>query len=204
MNAAPRGVALLDVSGSFSDRRFPGPGTVAQTALLLANAIADRVLDVDAPALTALAAPEPAGAGLAAVLDLALPRSAATADPDAAEVEPVDARPEEPQDQPASYPLLGQGWLQQAAADFVRDYGSTFAAVWTADPLRLTDAAITLLAELSLVTVVPGGVLALPLLARYRDARFNVNRSARSGVNRSARSGINRRSADAEVSLFDV
>ena len=55
------GVALLDVSGMFSDRRFPGGGTVAQVALLLANRIADRVLDPDALPLSQLTA---AGAGL--------------------------------------------------------------------------------------------------------------------------------------------
>ncbi len=48
------GVALLDVSGMFSDRRFPGGGTVAQVALLLANRIADRVLDPDAMPLSRL------------------------------------------------------------------------------------------------------------------------------------------------------
>lgn len=180
------GVALLDVSGSFSDRRFPGTGTVAQVALLLANVIADRVLDVDAPELSHLSAPEPAGARLATALDLALPRSATTAESDEAD-DPVVAA-EEPDDEPASHPLLEQGWLEHAVQDLVRDYGSTFAAVWSADPKRLTAAAVTLLAELSLVAAVPGGVLALPLLARYRNASIKVNL----------------RSGRADVSLFDL
>jgi hypothetical protein len=47
---SPRGNgSLLDTSGAFSDRRFPGSGTVAQTALLLLNEIADRIEDLDAP-----------------------------------------------------------------------------------------------------------------------------------------------------------
>ena len=54
------GVALLDVSGRFSDLRFPGTGTIAQAALLLINRMADRVLDVDA-ATTAHAARSAAG-----------------------------------------------------------------------------------------------------------------------------------------------
>ena len=43
------GVAMIDSSGRLSDVRFPGTGTVAQVALLLAGEIADRVLDPDAP-----------------------------------------------------------------------------------------------------------------------------------------------------------
>ena len=54
------GVALLDVSGMFSDRRFPGSGTRSQVALLLANRIADRVLDPDDRPLAQVTAPEPA------------------------------------------------------------------------------------------------------------------------------------------------
>lgn len=180
------GVALLDVSGSFSDRRFPGTGTVAQVALLLANVIADRVLDVDAPELNQLAAPEPDGSGLTASLDLALPRSAASAESDPADDRAPSA--EEPDEEPESYPLLEQGWLRHAVENLLRDYGSTFAAVWSVDPKRLTHAAVTLLAELSLVVVVPGGVLALPLLARYRNASIKINR----------------RSGQGDVSLFDL
>lgn len=52
------GVAVLDVSGEFTDRRFPGSGTRAQVALLLANRMADRILDPDAPELTVLT-PDP-------------------------------------------------------------------------------------------------------------------------------------------------
>ncbi len=180
------GVALLDVSGSFSDRRFPGPGTVTQVALLLANAIADRVLDVDAPALIEMAAPEPPGTGLVAQLDLALPRSVLTdSAPDYqepawsaagaradAETEPDDGLP------PARYPLLQNGWLATVVAELIREYGSTFAAARLADPDRLLADALELLTELSLIVPVPGGVLALPVLARYRNARIEVNRRA--------------------------
>ena len=76
------GVALLDVSGTFSDRRFPSGGTVSQVALLLANRIADRVLDVDAPPLSQLTAPEPDSRRLAESLDRAMPRADLLADLD--------------------------------------------------------------------------------------------------------------------------
>lgn len=192
------GVALLDTSGAFSDRRFPGPGTVSQVALLLANVIADRVLDVDAADLVQLSAPAPPGAVLATQLDLALPRSG-MADAPLEPVEPTAYSPssdataevDELHDDatpPARYPLLEDGWLRTATAELVAEYGTTFAAAWTADPVRLQVAALDMLAELSLVIAVPGGVLALPLLARFRNARIEVNR----------------RSARAEVSLFDL
>lgn len=199
------GVALLDTSGAFSDRRFPGPGTVPQVALLLANLIADRVLDVDAADLVQLAAPDPPGALLVVQLDLALPRSGlADASPErtrpGADVAPLPGLGglgrgeaglgglDDGSAVPARYPLLEQGWLRTAAADLVKEYGSTFAAAWTADLDRLLAAALELLAELSLVVAVPGGVLALPLLARYRNARIELNR----------------RNGRAEVSLFDL
>jgi uncharacterized protein (TIGR02678 family) len=188
------GVALLDISGSFSDRRFPGPGTVTQVALLLANAIADRVLDVDAPDLIRLTAPDPDSVSLAARLDLALPRSAMTDAPTEREHESVATCPGRDDDglvesaTPVRHPLLEHGWLQTATAELIKDFGGTFAAAWVADPDRLLTAALGLLAELSLVAPVPGGILALPLLARYRNARIEVNR----------------RADRSEVSLFDV
>ena len=57
-------------------------------------------------------------------------------------------------------------------------YGSTFAAQWRADPARLLAAALELLAELRMVARVPGGVLVLPLLARYRNVVVRVRRRA--------------------------
>ena len=43
-----------------------------------------------------------------------------------------------------------------------------------ADPERLLDSALALLAELDMIVRVPGGVLARPLLARYRNAVVSV------------------------------
>lgn len=166
------GVALLDVSGSFSDHRFPAPGTVSQVALLLANRIADRVLDPDAPVLLTATAPQPATAGLAARLDTALPNSGV--DPELIEAaQGLDTEDEEPI--PARFPLVESGWLHTTVAELLADYGHTFAASWAADPDRLLATALTLLQELRLLTVVPGGALVLPLLARYRNAVITVS-----------------------------
>jgi hypothetical protein len=45
-----------------------------------------------------------------------------------------------------------------------------------ADPPRLLERIVGLLTELKMVARVPGGVLALPLLARYRNAVLDVRK----------------------------
>ena len=180
------GIALLDVSGRFSDRRFPGSGTVAQAALLLLNRMADRIEDLDAPPLISLPAPPPASDRLVEALDAVLPR------PEHAEL-PAD-RPDEPTDaqQPSddgeavatetpNYPMLGDGWLSATLAELIEEFGSTFRAALAADPPRLLAQIIALLTELKMVVRVPGGVLALPLLARYRNAVMDVRKRTDEG-----------------------
>jgi uncharacterized protein (TIGR02678 family) len=167
------GIALLDTSGAFSDRRFPGSGTVAQTALLLAGEIADRIEDLDAPPLLRLAAPEGRQRELAEAVDSGLPRSGVL---DELAVDPQATGSGEAE--PAEYPLIENGWLATTMTELLERYGSTFAAQWRVDPARLLDAALDLLSELRMVVRVPGGVLALPLLARYRHIVVQVRRRA--------------------------
>lgn len=166
------GVALLDTSGALSDRRFPGAGTVAQTALLLVGEVADRIEDVDAPGLIRMAAPAAGTASLAAAVDAGLP-TAGILDELA---ETVSREEPDKETEAPTHPLLEDGWLRTTMAGLLDRYGSTFAAAWRADPDRLLDAALDLLADLRMVCRVPGGVLALPLLARYRNVLFEVRR----------------------------
>lgn len=166
------GVTLVDTSGALSDRRFPGAGTVAQTALLLVGEVADRIEDVDAPGLIRMAAPAPGAASLAAAVDAGLP-TAGILDELAETVS--RAEPDKETEAP-THPLLEDGWLRTTMAGLLDRYGSTFAAAWRADPDRLLAAALDLLADLRMVRRVPGGVLALPLLARYRNVLFEVRR----------------------------
>jgi uncharacterized protein (TIGR02678 family) len=186
------GVALLDVSGMFSDRRFPGSGTRAQVALLLANRIADRVLDPDAAELTVLAPDPGRDERWVQSLDASMPRgdlvTQLAGDPDPADDiidDPTDPAPpgaadeqgEEADDMAAEYPLLEDGWLRSTLAELIDSYGSALSAGLVADPDRLLDSALELLAELAMVIRVPGGVLARPLLARYRNAVVSVRPS---------------------------
>jgi uncharacterized protein (TIGR02678 family) len=166
------GVTLLDTSGALSDRRFPGAGTVAQTALLLVGEIADRIEDIDAPGLVRMAAPAPGVASLAAAVDAGLPAAGILEEL----AETVSRAEPDTETEAPTHPLLEDGWLRTTMAGLLDRYGSTFAAAWRADPDRLLDVALDLLADLRMVCRVPGGVLALPLLARYRNVLFEVRR----------------------------
>jgi uncharacterized protein (TIGR02678 family) len=163
------GIAVLDTSGALSDRRFPGTGTVAQTALLLVNEIADRI---EGPALVRLAAPDGRQQELADAVDSGLPRLGVV------DTLAGESRPEPDEPAAAEYPLVEDGWLATTMSGLLDRYGSTFAAQWRADPARLLASALELLAELRMVVRVPGGALVLPLLARYRNVVVQVRRRA--------------------------
>ncbi len=168
------GLALLDVSGRFSDRRFPGPGTVSQAALLLINRMADRILDPDAPPLPRLPAPPSPSAALVSALDAGLPTAEAGFDvtdgsDGAGRSEPPDVE-QGSSPAAAAYPLLDDRWLTATLGELIGQYGPTFAGALRLDPPRLLREIVVLLTELKMVVAVDGGVLALPLAARYRNA----------------------------------
>lgn len=164
------GVALVDTSGRLSDVRFPGTGTVAQVALLLGGEICERVLDPDAPEPPRMPLPPDGHALLVAAVDAALPRSgvfAALTDPSAEPPVPTGRGG-------GTHPLIEDAWLAATVGRLVDAYGRTFAAQWQADPAGLAHAALTLLEKLRLVVRVPGGVLALPALARFRGVTVSI------------------------------
>ena len=171
------GVALVDTSGRLSDLRFPGTGTVAQVALLLAGEICDRVLDPDLPPPARHPLPRDDHDTLVAAVDSAIPRSGVFAT--LANTEPSEGhRPEVPSDvrDRPGHPMVEDAWLASTVGRLVDTYGRTFAAQWQADPPGLTDAAVDLLAKLGLLARIPGGVLALPALARFRGATVSVRK----------------------------
>ncbi|MEZ0090868.1 TIGR02678 family protein [Streptacidiphilus sp. EB129] len=181
------GLALLDSARRFSDLGFPSGGTVAQAALLLGARIAERAARPGTERLPAATAAE-RRAEAAARLDAAMPDRglrgalAELAGP----VEPPD--PAEPRDPAefadgggsfpeaaeapaeAVYPFVTDVWLRRTVRKLAADYGMGLSDALVADPDRLARLAVALLAELRLVAPVDGGVLALPLLARYRGA----------------------------------
>ena len=166
------GLTLIDTAG-LAARRFPAGGTVDQAALLLLGAIADRVVDPDAPALPRHPAPrrEELRDALAGEIDRGRPTADVVTeladDPPPADVAAPPL---------ATYPLVGDGWLAATLRELVEQYAKGFGAEWRADPPRLLAAAISLLAAHRLVEPVAGGVLVLPLLGRYRNVQVRMKR----------------------------
>jgi uncharacterized protein (TIGR02678 family) len=165
------GLALIDTAG-LAERRFPAGGRVDQAALLLLGALADRVIDPDAPALPRLPAPRRAEVrdALAAEIDGGRPAGEVV-------TELADAPPSEapgPEAAGAEYPLVGEGWLRTTVHEFVERYAKAFGAEWRADPTRLLAAAVDRLAAHRFVEPVAGGVLVLPLVGRYRNVQVRL------------------------------
>ena len=74
----------------------------------------------------------------------------------------------------AAYPFLSEVWLRTELRKLVEDFGAGMAEKQAADPGHLLAEAVRLLASLGLVAKVDGGVLVLPLLARYRSVTAQI------------------------------
>ncbi|MFD4144294.1 TIGR02678 family protein [Streptomyces sp. NPDC058572] len=180
------GVALVDTFGRLSDLRFPGGGTVAQAALLLAARISAAVQRSGRHALELLPAPTAAErlAARARRIDVALPSRGLVAelaeltepDEESAYEASVYGTPDDGGQEPAEtrYPFVTDSWLRGRLKEITTEYGAGFAADLRGDPDRLLGQALDLLAAMSLIARVDGGALALPLIARYRGVTARV------------------------------
>lgn len=196
------GVALIDTSGRLSDIRFPGGGTVAQAALLLAARISAAVQRTGRHALELLPAPTAAERLVARArrIDGALPsrglvaQLAETDDELVYEVYEVYEMSGDAGQEPgeARYPFVTDSWLRGRLKEITDEYGAGFAAELRGDPDRLLDQALDLLGAMSLITRVDGGALALPLLARYRGvtARVKTRTAARTSAQLPAQTAL--------------
>ncbi|MGD9529846.1 DUF2398 family protein [Pseudonocardia sp.] len=185
------GLALIDTAG-LAERRFPASGTVAQAALLLLGALADRVADVDDAPLPLHIAPPRSEVrdALAAEIDRGRPvgdllvefagERGTPAQPQAGGTGSGTDAEGDTDVVPTGRPLVGDGWLAATMAELVTSYSRAFGAEWRADPPRLLAAALDVLAAHRFVEPVPGGVLVLPLVGRYRNVvvRMRPRRSA--------------------------
>jgi uncharacterized protein (TIGR02678 family) len=179
------GVALVDIARRLSDTAFPAGGTVAQAALLLCARIAGQV-EWAAKAqgrIEYLPAPDAAERLDAAAgrIDSALPARGTVAD---LLYEPAEPQPQpqsqsqsqgesEPGDE-AAYPFLTEAWLRGALRKLTGEFGAGMAEKQLADPERLLADALALLSSMGLLARVDGGVLVLPLLARYRGVTAQI------------------------------
>lgn len=176
------GLAIIDTSGRLSDVRFPGGGTVSQAALLIAGRIAAYVREEQPVELPAPSARERRHA-MAARIDAGLPVRGVLAELSvAAEEEPERDGEAEPPEAGPRRPFIPDSVLAGMMRRLMEIYGVAFGAAWRADPDRLLSAALARLAALRLVIPVEGGVLALPLLARYRGVVATVKPRAQESL----------------------
>ncbi|MBV9446754.1 MAG: TIGR02678 family protein [Streptosporangiaceae bacterium] len=192
------GVALVNIGQRLTDITFPGTGTVAQAGLLLCARIAgylhrNRARVEHLPAATAAERLAEA----AQRIDSALPdrgwvaRLLAIDNDYMVTTAPGDTTarsgagggsgglvftPREEQAAPAdvTYPFLSETWLRTELRKLVDEFGSGMAEKQVADLGGLLSEALSLLAGVGLVARVDGGVLVLPLLARYRGVTAQI------------------------------
>ena len=183
------GVALVNIGQRLSDVTFPGTGTVAQAALLLCARIAgflqhNRARVEHLPAATAAERLAEA----ARRIDAALPDRGRLADLLASDggredtggfgaAIPADDETETTAE--VTYPFLSEMWLRAELRKLVDEFGSGMAEKQVADPAGLLGDALSLLASVGLVAPVDGGVLVLPLLARYRSVTAQLKEPAK-------------------------
>lgn len=195
------GVALVNTGQRLTDVAFPGTGTVAQAALLLCARIAgylqrtskrvdrlpvataaERLSDAARRVDSAL----PARGRVAALLADAWParaRGPADAAPGIPELPGEDGAGdgsgEDAVGADACYPFLSESWLRTELRKLVDEFGAGMAEKQVADPDRLLADALGLLAGVGLVARTEGGVLVLPLLARYRGVTAQIKEPAK-------------------------
>jgi uncharacterized protein (TIGR02678 family) len=170
------GVLLVDTT-RLSVEQFPGTGSVAQAAVLLATAMADRAVDPDGRRVKRMAPPDPRThrEALVGQLDAGLPYATRVGIDD----EEITDDPDETGDDDNNrYPFITESFLRDALADILDRYGTAFGAVWHADPERLRTEAVALLVRFGAVIAVPGGVLVRPLVGRYRNTVAQVRQRA--------------------------
>ncbi|MFE9107894.1 DUF2398 family protein [Actinomadura geliboluensis] len=163
------GVALIDASGLFTDRPFPGRGgALSRAAGLLLAKIADelegRTLHkVEAASHTSLQA------DLLDRIDAGLPADGIVHELAWA---PPQAPPPPGVATGAHHRLyfVERHRLEKMISELFEEFGaSSFTATWQADPIGLLGAALTLLTDLALLRPNPGGAVLLPAALRYRN-----------------------------------
>lgn len=196
------GVALVNTGQRLTDVTFPGTGTVAQAALLLCARIAaylqrNRNRVERLPAATAaerlsdaarrLDSALPYRGQVAALLADAWPTGGGLAGASSGIPETADDEGDGPGGDPGedaagadtSYPFLSESWLRTELRKLVDEFGAGMAEKQVADPDGLLADALGLLASVGLVARTQGGVLVLPLLARYRGVTAQIKEPAK-------------------------
>src|SRR5262249_37195616 len=185
------GVLLVDTT-SFSSERFPGTGSVAQAAVLLAVEMADRVVDPDGRRVKRMTPPDPrdqqerlvgqidAGLPTATLIPLDGTDSADDVGDVGAGLGPAEPVPAEEvgEDDTGKLPFITDSFLRTAVSEILQRYASAFGAQWHADQDRLRTEAVAVLERLRAGTSVPGGGLGRPLVGRFRTTVATIKKRA--------------------------
>jgi uncharacterized protein (TIGR02678 family) len=174
-----QGVMLVDPTGRFTDRPFPGRGgAVNRAAGLLLAKVADLLEDPETgPVVTRLAMPsalddltdimQRVDAGLGSHDPVSRPDGDHLSGPRADRGEHGHESLAEP---PLAVPFIERTRLENMLKELYEDFGAaSFTAQWQYDQAGLLDIATRLLEDLRLIRRQPGGVLILPAAARYRN-----------------------------------
>ncbi len=156
------GLALIDPGRRFSDVPFPAGGAGNQAALLLAAqlcALASTAPATPPPTLPLLAAPhsDEVSDELAARIAVALGGQAAT---------PLRARQQRP--------FVAQRTLREVATTLVAELRANLTKQHAAHPGPFLRDALIVLTAHDLVRSVPGGIVLMPALARFREVRIQT------------------------------
>lgn len=188
------GVALVNTGQRLTDVTFPGTGTVAQAALLLCARIAgylqrNRNRVEHLPAATAaerlsdaarrVDSALPYRGQVAALLADAWPTGAGDVADASSGISAADHDGEDAVGVEACYPFLSESWLRTELRKLVDEFGAGMAEKQVADPDGLLAEALGLLASVGVVARTQGGVLVLPLLARYRGVTAQIKEPAK-------------------------
>jgi uncharacterized protein (TIGR02678 family) len=180
------GVLLVDTTAGLSLERFPGTGSAAQVAILLAVEMSDRIIDPDGRRVRRMDGPTRSERQVALIdmIDAGLPNGTQVlfGDPtdDADGPDPTDPTDPTADDVDGRLPFITDSFLRDAVGRILARHATSFGAQRHAEPDRLRGDAVALLERFGCVTVVPGGVLVLPLTGRYRNtvAETKARRSA--------------------------
>jgi uncharacterized protein (TIGR02678 family) len=162
------GVLLVDTTAGFSAERFPGTGSVAQAAILLAVDIADRAIDPDGRRVKRMDGPSlpQRSAALVADIDTGIPTASQVLLDGLDDDLPPDGEDAVGE---GRLPFITDSFVREAVRRLLAAHATSFGARWHSDPDQLHAEAVALLERFGCVTVVPGGVLVLPLVGRYRN-----------------------------------
>lgn len=166
------GLALIDTTASFSDVRFPGTGTPAQVALLIAERITETHTERDRSAARRPAAHDELERSIDD-LDRALPVegridlfSLVHAHVD--DIAEADGEDESAESAEVRAPLVGDAEIAAWVDAILAKHRNAIAKDFRSDPGRLADEAVGLLERFDLVRRVAGGCVPQPAIARYR------------------------------------